>query len=369
MSMLRGIWELNSEISWPAELVIDSAYYDENVNNGMCFWSGMQVQFIRFTDEFIWEEDNQLPTTYYEMRVYNDNYQPSYYVVARSKPNNSTFLYPEYATSIDFGIGTYVSSEFYNWFVNNAKQATVIVDGTWRLPATLDLSGTTSHAWSASFKCNGRDINCVYLRYNTSTAKYDLIFEENYDMYFEYVAGSGSSRQTIKINPAYRIIEFNSSSADKGFAEHVLASCVNLTSDNSVDLTKKYLISGATLADIGDALRACKVAKGEVLLSQVPELILQGLKGVVVQQQDIEALGVLCDWEIESGLSSVPTITITNHHPSYYLVCNVTSNLSEISYSDWCIDPDDSASVTFPRALGENDFVQIENIRWSKSEV
>ena len=82
--------------------------------------------------------------------------------------------------------------------------------------------------------------------------------------------------------------------------------------------------------------------------------------------EDLEALGVLCDWQITTNSDSVPIITIINYHPSYYLHCDIESTMDGELYHI-VIAPDDSDSYTDIYTLTYGEQIDIMNVRWKAS--
>ena len=80
--------------------------------------------------------------------------------------------------------------------------------------------------------------------------------------------------------------------------------------------------------------------------------------------EDLEALGALCDWQITTNSESVPTITVINHHPSYYLRCDIDDVDSE-NYEEMVISPSSSASVILDHPIYSDRDVFIQNVRWT----
>lgn len=78
----------------------------------------------------------------------------------------------------------------------------------------------------------------------------------------------------------------------------------------------------------------------------------------------LEALGALMDWEIEGGQSSIPTITVQNYHPSYYLVFDLNSSDGCWAWDRCTVGPDDSDSFPMEAALADGDSIIISNVRW-----
>lgn len=80
---------------------------------------------------------------------------------------------------------------------------------------------------------------------------------------------------------------------------------------------------------------------------------------------DLEAIGVLCDWQVTMDSASNATITIVNYHPSYYLHCDVTDTMDGEVYTI-VVSPEDSDSyIANGYAGGESIYVM--NVRWKAS--
>lgn len=84
---------------------------------------------------------------------------------------------------------------------------------------------------------------------------------------------------------------------------------------------------------------------------------------------DLEALGALCDWSMVSNSESEPMVTIMNHHPSYYLICDIYAE--SVDGNDWgvgvTVDPNSNTSITvpFPFNMGAN--VEVYDVRWTQN--
>lgn len=80
---------------------------------------------------------------------------------------------------------------------------------------------------------------------------------------------------------------------------------------------------------------------------------------------DISALGVLCDWQLTTDSTSYPTVTVTNYHPFYYLICDIY--IGEES-SELVVAPDDVGSRYLETVFSETRLIDIANVRWSSDE-
>lgn len=77
----------------------------------------------------------------------------------------------------------------------------------------------------------------------------------------------------------------------------------------------------ASLSDFGDAT-AEDVVAGKTFTSSAG-LKVTGTATLGGSSEDLEALGVLCDWQLMTDSYSFPIVTIINYHPSYYLHCDI----------------------------------------------
>lgn len=84
--------------------------------------------------------------------------------------------------------------------------------------------------------------------------------------------------------------------------------------------------------------------------------------------EDLEALGVLCDWQVTTDSNSYPTITVVNYHPSYYLHCVIAGRGWEQYEENVVVAPNSSYS-TFIEGYALSNIVPIyiENVRWKAS--
>ena len=93
---------------------------------------------------------------------------------------------------------------------------------------------------------------------------------------------------------------------------------------------------------------------------------------------DLEALGVLCSWDIMTDESSYPVITIYNRHPTYYLKCTIyNDNDMPANFDDGSgnaavggavtIYPDDWATFIIEEAFAGGP-VYVDDVRWTKNE-
>ena len=98
--------------------------------------------------------------------------------------------------------------------------------------------------------------------------------------------------------------------------------------------------------------------------------------GGAAQSGDLEALGVLCDWQITTDSDSCPLLTIINHHPSYYLHCTVCDeygadwwDYDTDDYFGWevyvTVPPDSTKTIYADTPFSEIKPVYIDNVRWS----
>lgn len=100
-----------------------------------------------------------------------------------------------------------------------------------------------------------------------------------------------------------------------------------------------------------------------------------GIAYNVGQSEGLEALGALCDWSLTLDPNSFPIITIVNHHPSYYLHCDVYDDIgnSVLDYEtdDPFVDgvitvaPNSYLSLYIDGVPKEGNAVLVENVRWS----
>lgn len=157
----------------------------------------------------------------------------------------------------------------------------------------------------------------------------------------------------------------------------------------------KYVIDGATLTEIADAIRRfTRTEQGyDIPQSITPERMPDHIETYVAdsnydkgyadgydtgysagQTEGLEALGELCEWMVTTDSNSYPMITIRNMHPSYYLhgtlvtydwrsghtskrTTFVVSPNASKSYT-----PLQSSSLTF----GDVQF-NLEDVRWKAS--
>ena len=93
--------------------------------------------------------------------------------------------------------------------------------------------------------------------------------------------------------------------------------------------------------------------------------------------EDLEALGVLCSWDIMTNESSYPVITIYNRHPTYYLKCTIyNDNDTPANFDDGSgnaiadgavtIYPDDWATFIIEEIFAGGP-VYVDDVRWTKN--
>lgn len=86
---------------------------------------------------------------------------------------------------------------------------------------------------------------------------------------------------------------------------------------------------------------------------------------------DLEALGVLCEWSVMSDTSSTTGVSIINHHPSYYLHCDVSlkDNYGVQHFSIHRVArPNNSTSYWFQQVITDGSMLNVTNVRWKASE-
>lgn len=109
-----------------------------------------------------------------------------------------------------------------------------------------------------------------------------------------------------------------------------------------------------------------KVKTIDTTTSSDPALLLNWVKqyGRFESGVDLEALGVLCDWEVTTDSLSYPTVTVINYHPSYFLHCTVLFDGDEC---ELVVPPDDTNSCTFDFGMGFGQVMEIDikSVRWS----
>lgn len=91
-------------------------------------------------------------------------------------------------------------------------------------------------------------------------------------------------------------------------------------------------------------------------------------------KEALEALGALCDWMITTDAYSNPMITILNHHPNYYLHCEIYDGVGNSWYDfeddsvvedEAVIPPNSSKTFYGEYSLSNIKPVNIDNVRWS----
>lgn len=85
--------------------------------------------------------------------------------------------------------------------------------------------------------------------------------------------------------------------------------------------------------------------------------------------EDLEALGVLCDWQFMTDASSFPIVTIINYHPSYYLHCDIVFDGETVPFVvSPAPDADGTASsyswADYGLAFSEAKYIDVVNVRW-----
>ena len=81
---------------------------------------------------------------------------------------------------------------------------------------------------------------------------------------------------------------------------------------------------------------------------------------------DLEALGVLCDWQIlgDTG-NSDSMVYIFNYHPSYYLRCNIFYPSGNVMSA--VVAPNSGESVFVQETIASWDTIEIQDVRWTAS--
>jgi hypothetical protein len=90
-------------------------------------------------------------------------------------------------------------------------------------------------------------------------------------------------------------------------------------------------------------------------------------------EEGIEALGVLCDWQVMTDQSSFPIVTIINYHPMYYLHCDIDYDGETVPF---VVPPADSAEgavasyswADYGVPFSDVKQIDIQNVRWSANE-
>ena len=82
--------------------------------------------------------------------------------------------------------------------------------------------------------------------------------------------------------------------------------------------------------------------------------------------EDLEALGVLCDWQIlgDTG-NSDSMVYIFNYHPSYYLRCNIFYPSGNVMSA--VVAPNSGESVFVQETIASWDTIEIQDVRWTAS--
>lgn len=166
----------------------------------------------------------------------------------------------------------------------------------------------------------------------------------------------------------------------------------------------KYLIDGATLTSIADAIRNGSQWDGawqdvditpEQMPSAIEDIRYDGYcdgeetgyaagydkgyddgyeEGKADGGVDLEALGELCEWMITTDSNSYPVITIRNMHPSYYLHGVIVTydwrGGMNVKRTTFVVSPNASKSYTPLQSssltFGDVQF-NLEDVRWKAS--
>jgi hypothetical protein len=90
-------------------------------------------------------------------------------------------------------------------------------------------------------------------------------------------------------------------------------------------------------------------------------------------EEGIEALGVLCDWQVMTDRSSFPIVTIINYHPMYYLHCNICFDGEAVPFVVPPADSTEGAVASYSWAdygvpFSDTQQIDIQDVRWSANE-
>ena len=145
----------------------------------------------------------------------------------------------------------------------------------------------------------------------------------------------------------------------------------------------KYVIDGATLMDIAEAIRENEMWNGDwdgVFMT--PEEMPSAIGAVRVagynegyyagQRQGLEALGKLCDWFVVLDSEELIAVRVRNYHPSYYLHCDVAIDDYGENYGvvGTLVVPPNSiktASTDGYMFASADVTVSVKNVRWKAS--
>lgn len=83
------------------------------------------------------------------------------------------------------------------------------------------------------------------------------------------------------------------------------------------------------------------------------------------QTYGLEALGVLCEWQIVVTSEDFWNVIIANHHPSYYLHCDL--HFPGESVANIVISPNGSHDAESGRRVEQDELVYVDNVRWKAS--
>ena len=160
----------------------------------------------------------------------------------------------------------------------------------------------------------------------------------------------------------------------------------------------QYLINDTTLTNIAGGIRSINDSTDNYTPSQMitelnnmknevenqTDLIIDLIAAInnlpnASEAGDLEALGVLCSWDVMTNDSSYPVITIYNRHPTYYLKCTIYNSDGIVADFDdgsgtaatggvVTVSPDDWATFIIEDTFIDNDSqVYIDNVRWTKN--
>lgn len=129
----------------------------------------------------------------------------------------------------------------------------------------------------------------------------------------------------------------------------------------------KKIILWADHVKFGNATAADVVA-GKTFTSSAG-LKVTGTATLGGSSEDLEALGVLCDWQFMTDASSFPIVTIINYHPSYYLHCDIIFDGETVPFVvSPAPDADGTASsyswADYGLPFSEAGYIDVVNVRW-----
>ena len=234
----------------------------------------------------------------------------------------------------------------------------VTVNTDTNLKAENIKNGVTIFGVTGTYSSGGNSSNITDLTNTT------WLFQYHLDEYWRYGAGFPWNLNFTSNNTNYTQIRYEDNS------------------DDSNDRREMYYNNDCAYGyDTGlhrwwgDDMRTIHITGGADVKNANVIADLQKM-ATLVDSNDLEALGALCDWTVMTDGSSYPVVCIYNRHPTYYLKCEMyDDNGGVLEWDDGngnvsgdtiTVSPDDCATFYIDEPLSGN-MVYIDNVRWTRN--